>query len=179
MNQILLQPRNPISCSAAPSHDVFPSWRERIRKQFRPPTFPRLEQSLSALATEFTLTDCARLRILVSGRPRPLDDFIQQQIYLIAREALLNALRHSGATSVEAELEYLPHKFRLMIRDNGSGINPQALLRDSPWGLLEMRERASNIGARLRVWSREGAGTEIEISVPEHIAEAFRSGQPV
>jgi signal transduction histidine kinase len=33
-----------------------------------------------------------------------------------------------------------------------------------------MRERAERIGARLHVWSREGAGTEIELAVPGKIA---------
>jgi hypothetical protein len=33
-----------------------------------------------------------------------------------------------------------------------------------------MRERAERIGARLRVWSRPAHGTEVELSIPAHIA---------
>jgi signal transduction histidine kinase len=93
---------------------------------------------------------------------------IQEQIYLIGREALVNALRHSQATIIEAAIEYLPGKLRVVVRDNGSGIDPQVLRsgRDSYWGLLGVRERARSIGAQLRIRSRRGAGTEVEISVP-------------
>lgn len=130
-----------------------------------------LEQALSELADEFTPSG-AGFRIFVMGRPKALQPAIQEQIYLIMQEALLNALRHSGATSIEAEVEYLPNKLRVVVRDNGSGIDPQVLRsgRDSHWGLLGMRERARGIGALVRILSRRGAGTEVEVSVPTGIA---------
>jgi signal transduction histidine kinase len=89
---------------------------------------------------------------------------------LIGREALVNALHHSEATCIEAEVEYSPRRLRVIVRDNGRGIDPQLARarRDSHWGLLGMRERAEGIGATLAIWSRPGAGTEIEILVPSH-----------
>jgi signal transduction histidine kinase len=130
-----------------------------------------LEQALSNVRGEFS-PDAARLGIFAMGRPKALRPAIQEQIYLIAREALVNALRHSAATSIVAEVEYLPNKLRVVVRDNGSGIDQQVLRsgRDSHWGLLGMRERARSIGAQLRIRSRRGAGTEVEISVPGDIA---------
>ncbi len=91
---------------------------------------------------------------------------------MILREALLNALRHSEATSIEAEVEYQRRQLRVVVRDNGRGIDPQVLRseHDSHRGLLGMRERAGAIGAQLRIWSRRGAGTEVEITVPTGIA---------
>jgi signal transduction histidine kinase len=127
-----------------------------------------LEKALSGVRDEFT-PNGARFRILVMGRPKALKPAIQEQIYLIVREALLNALRHSEATSIEAEVEYQRRRLRAVVRDNGRGIDPQVLRsqQDSHWGLLGMRERAKCIGAQLRIWSRRGAGTEVEISVPQ------------
>ncbi len=124
-----------------------------------------LKQALSDFREELTPFDQARLRIVVMGQPRELNLSIQKQIYLIAREALLNALHHSDARTVEAEIEYLPGKLRVVVRDNGTGIDPQVLQsgRKSHWGLAGMRERAESIDAQLRVWSRRGAGTELEI----------------
>jgi signal transduction histidine kinase len=65
-----------------------------------------------------------------------------------------------------------------LIRDDGAGIDPNVLDsgRDGHWGLAGMRERAESIGARLRVWSRARAGTEVELSIPSHIA--FVSAPP-
>jgi signal transduction histidine kinase len=130
-----------------------------------------LEQALSSVGDEFTPSR-ARFRILVMGQPKPLKPAIQEQIYLIVREALLNAVRHSEATSIEADVEYQRRKLRVVVRDNGRGIDAQALRseRGSHWGLVGMRERAKCIGAQLRIWSRRGAGTEVEISIPTDIA---------
>jgi signal transduction histidine kinase len=58
------------------------------------------------------------------------------------------------------------------VRDNGSGIDSQVLQtgREGHWGLAGMRERAERIGVRLSVWSSATAGTEVEVSVPGHVA---------
>jgi len=60
----------------------------------------------------------------------------------------------------------------LRVRDDGIGIESSIATngREGHWGLAGMRERARNIGARFEVWSQAGAGTEIEIIVPEIIA---------
>jgi signal transduction histidine kinase len=132
-----------------------------------------LEQALSGVRDEYT-TKGVGFRIFVTGRPEVLKPAIQEQIYLIGREALVNALRHSEATSIEAEVEYLPRRVRLVVRDNGCGMDPKVVRsgRDSHWGLRGMRERADSIGAKLRIMSRPGAGTEVEVSVAADIVAA-------
>lgn len=127
-----------------------------------------LERAASDLGEELAPEDRARLRIVVLGQPRMLDSNVKAQLYLVTREALINAMRHSGGTKIEIELEYLPNRLRVAVRDDGVGIDAQVLesARDSHWGLVGMRERATSIGAQLRMWSRRGAGTEVEISVP-------------
>jgi len=109
------------------------------------------------------------------GQSMPLKPAIQGQIYLIGREAIVNALRHSEATSIEVEIEYLPRRIRLLVRDNGCGIEQKLLNsgRDLHCGLLGMSERARDIGARFQIWSRPGAGTELKLSLP--IASAIES----
>jgi signal transduction histidine kinase len=126
-----------------------------------------IEEALYGLWEELSPGN-AQFRILVEGQPKALEPAIQEQIYLLVREAVLNALRHSGASAIEVELEYSPRLLRVAVRDNGCGIDPQIIQsgRDSHWGLLGMRERAECLGALLRIWSRPDAGTEVEISVP-------------
>lgn len=124
------------------------------------------EEALWTVADEVMLGKPIPFRMLVAGRPRALNSYIEEEVCLIAREALLNALLHSEATSVEAEIEYLPGKFRVIVRDDGRGMGSQTMAGNSHGGLVEMRERAGNIGGALRVWSRRGAGTEVEICVP-------------
>jgi signal transduction histidine kinase len=132
----------------------------------------RLEHAISALWNEFAPSGGQQFRVLIYGRPAILKPEIREHLYLIVREALINALRHSGAPNIEAEVEYSPRRLRIIVRDDGRGINPRVLNweRGSQWGLLTMRERAERAGAELRVWSRPGCGTEVEVSVCEEIA---------
>lgn len=127
-----------------------------------------LEQALAEFHEELPLPDRARLRIAKMGLPKPVAPAVLDQIYLITREALLNALRHSQATRIEAEIAYSPRKLRVTVRDNGTGIEPELLHsgRKSHWGLIVMRERAANIGAHLRIRTRPNAGTQLDLSLP-------------
>src|SRR5260370_8236050 len=76
-----------------------------------------LEQRLCGVGDEFTHGG-AGLRILVMGQPKALKPVIQEQIYMILREALLNALRHSEPTSTHAKVEYQRRHFRVLGRHN-------------------------------------------------------------
>jgi signal transduction histidine kinase len=138
----------------------------------RHPALPdgSLEKALGDIRDDFAPGGTSRLRIVIVGETRFLVPAVQEEIYWIVREALLNALRHSTGSRVEAEIEYLPRKLRVVVRDNGTGIDPEALRtrRNSHWGLAGMQERAQSIGAKVRVWSKQGEGTEVEISLPLH-----------
>ncbi len=136
-----------------------------FRSPSRPPT--ELEHALSELLDEIAAVASPRLRIVVTGQPKSVRSAIHEQIYLIGREALVNALRHSEATCIEAEVEYLPRWLRVVIRDNGCGIEQEMLksAHDSPCGLRGMLERARSMGARLQIWSKPGSGTEVELSL--------------
>ena len=116
--------------------------------------------------------------MIVDGQPQKLHPVIRDEVYRIGREALLNAFRHAQAKRIEIELKYSFGRFRMLVRDDGRGIDPQILKsgRDGHWGLSGMRERAERIGARVHVFSSAAAGTEIELSIPSHVAFQGRSG---
>lgn len=127
-----------------------------------------LEKALRDVQNDFAASARTRLRIVIIGETKPMAPAVQEQIFWIAREALRNALRHSKASSVEVEIEYLRRKLQIVVRDNGIGINLQGLRSDKNphWGLIGMRERAARIGAEVGVWSEQGKGTEVGISMP-------------
>jgi len=109
----------------------------------------------------------------VQGDQPALDPAIQEQLFLIGREAVMNALRHSKASKIEVEVQYLGDLIHMFVRDDGCGINPEAVRQDSDshWGLRGMRERAQKITARLDIWSRPGAGTEVRIVAPVDVGK--------
>jgi signal transduction histidine kinase len=182
MNNDVLVFRNAIVGGTVNAHYVVAQAAERIQGWFRfmflqssldesaveRGTSQTLEEALCLLRDELT-PGGLRFRIFVTGKSRVLNPDFREQIYLIGQEALLNALRHSKASSVEVEIQYLPSRLGVVVRDNGCGINSELVgsgHNGRHCGLVGMRERAGSIGARLRIWSKPGCGTEVEISVP-------------
>jgi ligand-binding sensor domain-containing protein/signal transduction histidine kinase len=135
-----------------------------------------LEQALSLLSKEFDLPESIDFLVATEGQPRALRPLVRDEAYLIAREAVINAFRHAQASKIEVEVGYASRHLRVLVRDNGCGIDSQLLRvgREGHWGLAGMRERAEKIGGKLTVLSGVDAGTEMELSVPG--ALAFQDG---
>ena len=85
---------------------------------------------------------------------------------------MVNAFLHAQANNIEVKVEYVHRYFRILVSDDGRGMDPHVLEtgREGHWGLPGMRERSENISARLRLRSRIGAGTEVELTIPSAIA---------
>jgi signal transduction histidine kinase len=84
----------------------------------------------------------------------------------------VNAFQHAGATSIEVEVEYAANRLRMLIQDNGRGIDAQMLQagKAGHWGLKGIRERAERIGAKLNLFSNPGAGTQVVLTVAAELA---------
>jgi signal transduction histidine kinase/ligand-binding sensor domain-containing protein len=144
-----------------------------------------LEQSFSQIKDELALRDDAKFRVVSLSVPRSVSPIIRDEVYRIGREALTNAFHHAQARSVEVEIEYASNYLRLLVRDDGRGIDSKVLTsgRDGHFGLIGMRERSEKIGGRLHLRSRIDAGTEVELIIPGAIAfagqaSATRSSRP-
>jgi signal transduction histidine kinase/ligand-binding sensor domain-containing protein len=112
-------------------------------------------------------------RVTVVGVLRPLFPLVFEELRKFGQEALANAFRHSRAQTIEVEINYGSSEFSVRVRDDGVGIEEGVLkpgFRQGHWGLPGMRERAAKIGGRLEIWSRSGAGTEIELKLPARAA---------
>jgi signal transduction histidine kinase len=131
-----------------------------------------LGTAFAQIREEFRTDQTKDYSVVVEGTPQKLHPIIRDEAYRIVREALTNAFRHSRGSKIEVKLEYTSRHLKILIRDNGAGIDPNVveLGRDGHWGLTGMRERAESIGGRLRVWSRANAGTEVELLIPSDVA---------
>jgi len=156
------------------SNDVIAEARDRVRELRSTNILDSdLESAFAKAGRELSEGGAATSRALVKGTPRPLQPAVSDDIYRIGREALQNAVAHSKASSIEIEIIYETDELRVRIRDDGNGIDPNVLAagsRDGHFGLVGMRERAQRLGARLEIWSKPGAGAEIELAVPGEIA---------
>lgn len=133
-----------------------------------------LGQDLADIPVELGLDPAVEFRVVVEGQRRTFKASVRQEIYQIAREAIVNACRHSRAENIEIELTYLSAQLCVSVRDDGCGINVQGIRGEGPGrrGLWAMRERAEKLGATLRILSGVGRGTEIELHVPGRVAFA-------
>ena len=138
-----------------------------------------LALAISALGAELTgptaATSDRHSMSPSKARREELHPILRDEIYKIAAEALRNAFRHAHAGRVEVEIRYDTEQFRLRVRDDGQGIDPEVLAnqgREGHYGLRGMPERAALIGGKLAVWSEVGAGTEVELRLPARIAYA-------
>jgi signal transduction histidine kinase len=92
-------------------------------------------------------------------------------LYRIAQEALRNAVRHSGASRVDVELNEEGDHYTLLVRDNGRGFDDSPVSPTSTnMGLGTIRYRARLLGASCEIDSKPGAGTVVRCSLPLHHA---------
>ncbi|WP_439517927.1 PAS domain S-box protein [Hydrogenophaga sp.] len=133
-----------------------------------------LDNEMRARSAEAELT---RLRLEVAPGAQslrwPAD--VEYAAFMIAREALANALLHAQASEVVVQIDGTPGWLSLQVSDDGVGLSPEmAGGRPGHLGIVGMRERALAIGARMEAHKAAGGGTLI--SLKWGTAKASNSG---
>ncbi len=104
------------------------------------------------------------LNFAVTGNAVLLPASVESALAGIAREALTNATRHSGAPRVEVELAFQDGgAVRLAVADDGVGFDVENVRSDG-YGLTSMQDRAARAGVALTFVTEPGAGTEVVAS---------------
>ena len=144
--------------------------RERVRNlRLGESDLPKM---LERLTDDSCLDGKTRIKLLVPSAPRELRAGISHELTEIAREAIVNACRYADASRMQVSLIYAPKYLRLVIEDNGRGIDPEVLNQEDG-GLARMQERATKVQGSLSIQSRIGLGTLLSIAVPAHDAFAL------
>jgi signal transduction histidine kinase/ligand-binding sensor domain-containing protein len=89
---------------------------------------------------------------------------IRRDLYLIFKEAVNNAARHSGCTQVSIVLRFAGSRLVLEVADDGVGFDPAG--ESDGHGLASMRRRAERLGASLDIDGTQGAGTIVSLTMP-------------
>ncbi len=147
-----------------------------IAKGLRPSTLDDLGlvASLEQLLLEVERRGQLRTSLGVTGSERRLPAAVELALFRIAQEALSNVERHSAAQAVAVGLDFEGGGIRLLVKDDGIGFDVaghrEAAQTAGSLGIAGMAERANLIGAHLRVRSRPGAGTSIDVQVPRAVS---------
>jgi signal transduction histidine kinase len=111
------------------------------------------------------------IKLETRGGEFPLSSMVEKIIFDTFQESIQNAIKHSNATKIDVLLSYQKEHMLLKIKDDGVGFSLfQAMIRarNQPhFGILHMNEAAEKIHASLQIDSKEGAGTEITLTVPK------------
>ncbi len=129
-----------------------------------------LVQRMRRFASDTLLARCIGFEFEGPGEALDVSlrsDF-RRQVYLIFKEAINNALRHSGCTEVHAEFSIEKGSALLRIADDGCGLAGRKNGGDgtSGHGLGSMSSRAQELGGTLEIISKPKQGTEIVLRVP-------------
>ncbi len=127
-----------------------------------------LPEALAAVR-EAVSPSSAIQRCIVKGAARPLPRATELAALRIARECIVNAMKHADADTVSIELRYESSQLVLVVSDDGCGFAPEtesAARQTGHWGIVGMRERAADAGGSLVVDSVRGKGTRITLTLP-------------
>jgi signal transduction histidine kinase len=91
---------------------------------------------------------------------------LRREVFLIFKEAVNNAVRHSECTKANIEFRIESGRLELKIVDNGKGFDPDHDGDGDGSGLVSMRHRSEQIGGALEISSSAGRGTEVRLRAP-------------
>jgi signal transduction histidine kinase len=134
-----------------------------LRTTVRP---DELERALTEYLTTNADSDVLT-KVEVTGNTAMLPEQVCEGVYVTLREAIRNALVHSGTTRLDVTVGVTESHVHAEVSDTGRGFSvEEATKSGESIGLCSMRERVQLLGGTLRLSSLLGHGTTVEISIP-------------
>ncbi len=135
----------------------------QLARQLRPTVLDDhgLLAALHTQVADFSEQTRIRAHFAARGTPPRMTPEQQLTLYRVTQESLSNVAQHAGASKVDVELSFVGRTM-LTITDDGRGF---ARRRDGGLGLSGMRERALLAGGQLAIWSEDGNGTRVELTI--------------
>ena len=130
----------------------------------RPETENGLVPALRDLL-EVAVPDDVSTELSTSGAESRLSDHQRGQLYLILREAVRNAVRHSGCRHLTVGLDITSENVSGYVEDDGSGFEGNGETRGG-LGLRSIRERAALLEGTAEMYSSQKGGAGVQVRLP-------------
>jgi signal transduction histidine kinase len=139
----------------------------RSVRALRPQTLEKysLVQGFHLEVRNFIRDTGIETQLNINGERESLNPEMENALYLILRESLINIRKHAQASLVEVNLNVGIKEVELDIKDNGQGFTFEDI-KDQSFGLTSMKERAGLLGGSLKVITERGKGTLITVKLP-------------
>ena len=142
--------------------------KRRIIEELHPSLLDHL--GLAAALRWYTDETCkaaaVTTEVRVSADVGRLPADLEIAIYRLVQESVSNACRHAKAKRIQVNVERAADGLRLVVADDGIGIDDVNRARTQSHGLVGMSQRARALGGTFAVNSEKGAGTRVEVFVP-------------
>ena len=114
------------------------------------------------------LRDGVGLRVILETEPEAFTppETVEQDLYYVLREGLMNIIRHSQASRADVVLRQTRTEIQGSLRDDGIGFDQTATRKAPGLGLPSMKERIKRLGGELEVHSSPGKGAIVSFVLP-------------
>src|SRR5262245_420658 len=114
------------------------------------------------------LRDGVGLRVMLETVPEVFNppEIVEQDLYYVLREGLMNIIRHSQASRADVVLRQTRTEIQGSLRDDGIGFDPIQARSGRGMGLLSMNERIQRMGGELDIQSSPGKGAKVSFVLP-------------
>jgi len=152
---------------------------EAVREAIFALSLPRpaaigLLSEMRRLVRELSQSEELEADLVVSGKPLRLGGQAEQTLYILAREALANVVRHARARRVLVSLRYSDDHVDLVIQDDGAGASDQILQHyqesGTHFGMKRSRRQVEDLGGTFDVRNGEESGLAIRVRIPVAVA---------
>ena len=103
--------------------------------------------------------------VSLEGQEEHLPDYVRDQLYMVLREGVRNAVAHSGSERIEVEVSITPRRVVARVRDHGTGFDAEDGTTEG-LGLSSMKERVSLLGGSFELVPEMGGGARAEVKLP-------------
>jgi signal transduction histidine kinase len=132
----------------------------------RPPVWarPSLRQEVADLVDQLSTPYQAQVNLDVTCSSDSIPADVSEQLLATIKEALSNALRHSGSAEIDIRIGCDQSQVEVSVTDHGTGFDPDAASQGM--GLANMTERVTTAGGSFRIDTEPGAGTVVRSTFP-------------
>ena len=145
----------------------------RIVHEMRPTEFERYEGifAIQELIKNYQKMTGVNTRLILSKGEYIMNSDQSHQLYRIIQESLSNSLRHGKAKNIQISIQFLEDEIYSQIKDDGIGTSNL----EYGMGLSGIKSRVKSLKGTLNIFSEEGKGFEITISLPKRVLESVKN----
>lgn len=122
-----------------------------------------IEEWIIRLKEHYKKIEQIAININISNTSKTLSALLATALYRIIQEAVTNAIKYSGCTGIRIDINSNEETLLFSVTDNGIGFDENEI--KPGFGLNNMKQRAEEIGSKLKIESTPGKGTAISLQI--------------